>query len=125
MTLAQTLRALPASSGGLPLGATIAIGAAAAALFAIGAWFVWVGRHTEPDAPARTRLGRWKQSLSLPSRAAVGLSIMLLAYHGAVWISPWQDRLLSVPREFWWVVVGAVTLVIALSILTDHLEARP
>lgn len=123
--LAQTMRALPASTNSLPIWATAALYACAAAAFALGAWFVWAGRHAEPEAPARTLLGRWKAGLSFPTRAALGLSVMLLAYHGAAWISPWQDRLLMVRREYWWVVVGALTLVVALALLADRMESRP
>jgi hypothetical protein len=121
--LAQTMRALPPP--GLPVWLDMLIYAAAAAAFAAGAWFVWAGRDTDPHAPTRTRLDRWKQSLSLPSRSAVGLSMMLMAYHAAAWISPWQDRLLMVPREYWWVVVCALMLVVLLALLADRLESRP
>lgn len=124
--LAQVMHALPPTGpSGLPLWAEVLIYTAAAALVALGAWFVWAGRRADPDIPASTRLGRWKQSLSLPTRAAVGLSIMLLGYHGAAWISPWPDRLLMVPREYWWVVVVALLVVVSLALLADRMEARP
>jgi hypothetical protein len=123
--LAQVMHALPANGpSGLPIWLEVIIYVAAAALLALGAWFVWAGRHADPDT-ARTSLDRWKQSLSLPTRSAVGLSVMLLAYHGAAWISPWQDRLLMVPREYWWIVAGGLPLVVLLALIADRLEARP
>ena len=122
--LAQIMHALPAGSNGPPLWAQAAVYVGAAAAFALGAWLIWAGRHHDPDTPARTRLGRWKQGLSFPSRAAVGLTLMLTAYHGAAWISPFQDRILMVPLQYWWIVAAGAVLLAGGSLLADKLENR-
>jgi hypothetical protein len=62
--------------------------------------------------------------MSLPSRAAVGLTVMIVAYHGAAWVSPWQGRILMVRRELWWVVVCAAVVVVGLTLLIDWMESR-
>ena len=120
--LAQSMRALPPS--GLPGWGSALVYAGAAAVFVIGARFVWSGRRGESQAQAKTFVGRWHAATSLPSRAAVGLTLMLLAYHGAAWVSPWQDRLLIVPVERWYIVGAAAALVVGSTLLIDWMDSR-
>jgi hypothetical protein len=120
--LAQIMHALPPGSNGPPVWAQVLIYATAAAGFALGAWLIWAGRHS--DEPAGTPLCRWKQGLSFPSRAAVGLTLMLTAYHGAAWISPFQDRFLMVPLRYWWIVAIGAVLLAGGSLLADKVESK-
>ena len=122
LALAQTMRALPA--GGAPAWVMIVVCAGAAVVFGLGAWFVWSGRRGGGEGRTRTALERWRAGMSVPSRAAVGLTLMIVAYHGAAWVSPWQAQLLAVPLERWYVVAGAALLVVGLTLLTDWVEAR-
>jgi len=120
--LAQTMRALPAS--GTPAWVAVLVCLVAALVFGLGAWFVWSGRRSEPVPAARTAIGTWRAGLSPPSRAAIGLTLILVAYHGAAWVSPWQANLLMVPLERWYIVASGAALVVGLTLLTERVESR-
>ena len=94
---------------------------AAAALFAFGLWFLWASRRTSEATP-QTALGRWQASLSRPSQAAVGLGSVLLAYHAVVYTGPSTWQLLMVPRQWWWLLVLGVAVLVTASLLMDHTD---
>lgn len=123
--LAQSMSAGSGSTrnAGIPIALMAAIYAAALGFVIIGAWFVWGGRHVREDA-APGAAARWRNNLTLPTRSAIGLALMVLGYHFAAWISPYQWRILHVPREYWWVVVGAAVVAIVASLLMDRLEEQ-
>lgn len=69
--------------------------------------------------------GRAQQvgKLSPPARVAVGLAGLFLGYHLIAWAIP-MAPMLQVPKERWWVVVGAAVAAAGLSVLTDWLQNR-
>jgi hypothetical protein len=102
------------------------LGYTTGALLALaGLWLIWGGRHVvTDDSPPRAPLPRWRASLSHPSRTAIGLSLLFVAYHAAAYASPIQGRLLMVPKERWWIVIAGPAVVIIASLLIDRMERR-
>jgi hypothetical protein len=77
-----------------------------------------------PDRPAPAGLGIRSPVWSTPSRAALGVSMMLVGYHLVVWTMPPTATNLQVPRSVWWVVPLACAALVTLSRAIDLLEAR-
>lgn len=115
---ATTILAAP-----LPLAGTIAVYALAAILLVAGAWFLHaarrLGRAADEEPSASAPLG-----LSVSTLAVVGLALLVLGYHGVAYASPQSWNLLSVPRDRWYVLAGAVILAIGVSVFTDRVAAH-
>lgn len=60
--------------------------------------------------------------MSHPTRLVVGVSLMLLGYHGASWLAPPTWMPLRLPPDLWWVLVVGVGVSLAGSGLSDYLE---
>ncbi|MBX3402868.1 MAG: hypothetical protein KF699_05575 [Phycisphaeraceae bacterium] len=96
---------------GLCLGAAVSLG--------IGAYFVWFLPRKcggDRDGTCRYRGG----SLSLPTRMVIGVSMLVLGYHLAVWALPAGMTNVRVPRERWWVVALGVAAAIGGSCVLDR-----
>jgi hypothetical protein len=102
----------------------VAIYAGAAAVFLTGVWFLWGGRRpgSGQEVEHHRLLARWRAGMSIPSRLAVGLSLILLGYHFAAWNSPESWRLLKVPREYWWAVIAGCAALGGGSLVADRFE---
>ncbi|GJQ28791.1 MAG: hypothetical protein HBSAPP03_06750 [Phycisphaerae bacterium] len=94
---------------------TVLAGIAAAAA---GAWLIW-GPRLAP-APPRGRFARWRSRLSAPSRAVLGLSLLLLGYHAASWALPDHILPLRVPPHRGWILALALAAAVAASLALDR-----
>lgn len=61
-------------------------------------------------------------TVSEPTRLLVATGGLLVGYHLVVWSFPATVTPIQAPREYWWVHVPVVLLVIAASILIDRKE---
>lgn len=96
---------------GLYAGAAVSLG--------IGAYFVWFLPRTGGESggdPCRF----WGCSFSLPTRLMIGVSMLFLGYHLAVWALPAGMTNVRVPRDRWWAVVLGVAAAIAGSWFLDR-----
>lgn len=59
-----------------------------------------------------------------PSRLVLGLSLMLLGYHIAMWSLPAGMRSVSIPPDRWWLLILGVALALGGTVLTDSIERR-
>jgi hypothetical protein len=112
----------------VPLGLRIGAIALAALLVPLGAWLLWGGREFdekplddrgENPPPPRTRLHAFRDSLSRPSRTAIGLASVFTAYHAIAYTHPKID-LLQVPIERWWALALGVLIAVWSSLAMDR-----
>lgn len=92
------------------------LGAAAAAF---GVWMILGARNAESPAP-RNRLARWRNTLTPPTRMALGLAAVFLGYHAASWVCPESWLPARVPPERWYFVVLGAAALIAGSLWIDR-----
>lgn len=110
-----------------PLPLRIVAGLAAALLAVFGLWMLWGGRDFSPepeepgDSPARSPLHAFRRSLSRPSRTAIGMSALVVAYHAVAYTNP-QQPLVQVPIDRWWALALGVLIVIWASLAMDRYE---
>jgi hypothetical protein len=129
LAAAQAIDALllgAASPVALPLRAGAI--AAAAVLAPIGVWMFWGGRdfearplddRLENPPPPRSRFHGFRESLSRPSRTAIGLAALVTAYHLIAYTHP-AINLLQVPLERWWVLALGVLIAVWSSLAMDR-----
>lgn len=60
---------------------------------------------------------------SVPTRLVIGLSLLIMGYHVAVWGMP-DLTPLRVPKQWWWVLVAGLTGAVGLSMLIDRVEQK-
>lgn len=121
---------------------TAAIASIAGGLLIAGAgfWVLWAWRggarahedaldSTSNDAAedgepgARSRGAQFLARFSVPTRLVIGLSLLVLGYHVAVWGMP-DLTPLRVPKQWWWVLVAVLTGAVGLSMLIDRVEQK-
>lgn len=78
------------------------------------------GTATEQAGVLRSLLGR----TSVSTRAAIGLSLLVLGYHLAVYALPTGWLWLRVPPERLWVLGMTIVVVVGGSIVLDRMEER-
>ena len=85
--------------------------AVGAAVVIAGAWLL-----REPSAGAR------RASLSVPTRMALGLTLLVLGYHVAAWSLPDSWTPMKVPLERWWMLAAGAGAMIGSSVAMDRRE---
>lgn len=97
----------------------VALFAGAAVSLGIGAYFVWFLPRTAGDA-CESGPRYWGCAFPLPTRLVIGVSMLVLGYHLAVWALPAGSTNLRVPRERWWAVALGVAGAIGASCVLDR-----
>lgn len=129
-----------ASISGVPLW-QVALGAVLGASICVASgWMLWgrrqdLEREKQRDDVAMlaggvrddrllARLRYWRSSLSEPTRLAIGVGLLLTAYHAAAYLFPDQWLAFRIPESHWWVLVGIVVALVGGSMAMDRLEGR-
>lgn len=93
-------------------------------LFGCGFWVLWLAKfaHVEQRValPLVNRMGfGW---VGVPTALTLGLCLLIVGYHAAVWSLPQGLDLLAVPRDRWWMLVVGVGAAATLTGLAEWLE---
>ncbi|GJM19044.1 MAG: hypothetical protein DHS20C14_12570 [Phycisphaeraceae bacterium] len=95
---------------------------AAGLALGVGGFYVLRSSRTRGDAvqPRPLPFGAW--SPSVPTRYAIGISLLLGAYHLVAYALPDTWVPLKVPLDRFWILASALTLAVGVSILIDFLD---
>lgn len=128
------------SISGEPLWQVVLGGVIGAMICGMAGWVLWGRRQdldreqqaadvaalTRPELARRRseRLRAWRHGLSEPTRLAVGVSLLLVGYHGAAYLFPDQWLAFRIPESHWWALCGVVVALVGGSVAMDRLEGR-
>jgi hypothetical protein len=100
------------------------------AIVLAGMLILWGGRLGIPARAERLEAEgsakgdpRWLRGASESTRLVVGVCALIGGYHLAIWALPPDSTPVQVPRRLWWVLIGALVMVVGGSFILDRVES--